>query len=47
MALIMVRAAVPPQRRAYTIKERIQLLVNNYADTNIINFLRGISYNLA
>ena len=47
MAQIMVGEAVPPRRRVYhTINERIQLLVNNYANNNIINFLRKISYNL-
>ena len=40
MALIMVGAAAPPQRRVYhTINEHIQLLVNNYANNTIINFL--------
>ena len=48
MAQIMAGAAVPPQRSVYHfINERIQLLVNNYANNNIIDFLRGISYNLA
>ena len=48
MAQIMTGAAAPPQRRVYhAINERIQLLVNNYANNNIIDFLIGISYNLA
>ena len=48
MTKIMTGAAVPPQRRVYhAINERIQLLVNNYANNNIIDFLIGISYNLA
>ena len=48
MTQIMAGAAVPPQRRVYyAINERIQLLVNNYANSNIIDFLRGIFYNLA
>ena len=48
MAQIMTRAAVPPQRRVYhAINERIQLLVNNYGNNNIIDFLRGISHKLA
>ena len=47
VAQIMAGVAVPPQRRVYhAINERIQLLVNNYANNNI-SFLRGISYNLA
>ena len=37
-----------PQRRIYSdITERIQTLVNGYANNNIIDFHRGISYNLA
>ena len=48
MAQIMAGPVVPPQRRVYhAIHERIQLLVNNDANSNIIDFLRGISYNLA
>ena len=48
MAQIMAGAAVQPQRRVYhAINERIQLLINNYANNNITDFLRGISYNLA
>ena len=48
MAQIMAGAAVPPQRRIYqAINEHSQLLVNNYANNIIIDFLRGVSYNLA
>ena len=48
MAQIMAGPVVPPQRRVYhVIHERIQLLVNNDANSNIIDFLREISYNLA
>ena len=48
MAQIMTGVAVPPQRGVYhAINERIQLLVNNYASSNIIDFLREISSNLA
>ena len=48
MAQIMTRAAVPPQRRVYhATSERIQLFINNYGNNNIIDLLRGTSYNLA
>ena len=44
----LLAAAAQPQRRIYSdITERIQTLVNGYANNNIIDFLRGISYNLA
>ena len=44
----MAGATVLPQRRIYnTINEPIHLLVNTYANNNIIDYLRGISYNLA
>ena len=48
VAQIMTGVAVPPQRKVYhAINERIQLLFNIYANNNIIQFLGGISYNLA
>ena len=48
MAQIMAGVPVPPQRTVcHAINEHIQLLVNNYANNNIIDFLRAISYNLA
>ena len=48
MAQILVGAPNPPQRRVYAdINTRIQALVNGYGNNNILDFLRGISYNLA
>ena len=48
MAQLLAGAAAQPQRRIYSdITERIQTLVNGYANNNIIDFPRGISYNLA
>ena len=38
----------PPQHRGYAeINQRTQALVNGYGNNNRIDFLRGISYNLA
>ena len=40
--------AVPPQKRKYrVIDQQIADIVGDYGNRNIINFLRGISYNLA
>ena len=37
----------PPQRRIYReINKRLQTLVDGYGQNNLIDFLRGISYNL-
>ena len=48
MAQIMAGVAVPLQGRAYhAMNECIQLLINNYVNNNIMDFLRGISHNLA
>ena len=45
---LLAGAAAQPQRRIYSdITERIQTLVYRYANNNIIDFLRRISYNLA
>ena len=48
MAQMVDGSAEPPQRRIYReINERIRTLVDGYENNNIIDFLRGISYNLA
>ena len=48
MTQLLAGEAAQPQRRIYSdITERIQTLVNGYANKSIIDFLRAISYNLA
>lgn len=48
MMQVLIGAAVPPQRHVYQeINQRIVTLVTNYRNDNILEFLRGISYNLA
>ena len=50
MAMMQQVASVPnpPQRPLYReVNQRIQMLVAEYRNDNIINFLRGISFNLA
>ena len=48
MTQVLIGAPVPPQRQIYrAINERLINLVDNYANNNILDFLRGISYNLA
>ena len=48
MAQILGGANPPPQKRAYRdVTIRIQNLVQNYQLANVLQFLRGISYNLA
>ena len=48
MTQLLAGAPNPPQRRVYHgITERILLLVHGYNNNNIIDFLGGVSYNLA
>ena len=47
MAQVLIGAPVPPQKPRYrAINERLQNLVGNYNNNDILTFLRGISYNL-
>ena len=48
MAQILAGAVPPPQKRPYReVNNRLQSLVQGYNSNNVINFLRGISFNLA
>ena len=48
MAQMIARAPNPPQRRIFReANERIQRLVAGYQNSDIVGFLRGISYNLS
>ena len=43
----MAEVAAPPQGIVFhSMNERIQLLVNNCANNNLIDFFEGISYNI-
>ena len=45
---VLIGAPLQPQRQTYQqINQRIRTLVANYRNDDIINFLTGISYNLA